>query len=369
MGSGSPTGRNVISGNTGAGVQIDGVATTPNGVVGNYIGADAGGVAALGNGLDGVFITGSTNNVVANNVLSGNTRSGLRISLSTATGNLARGNKIGVGPTGGALGNGGDGVTIALSASSNAIGGTFAGFANTIANNGGRGVAVESGTANAIRRNSITDNAGLDRSPPGRPDGERPGRRRHRSESAQNFPVVSATGSSLVNGTLHAAASTAYTIEFFASAACDASNFGEGASFIGDLSVTTDSTGTTTFAFTPSAAIPSGHVVTATATDPSGNTSEFSRCGGLATPSDQIQGLVSDVEGLNLQPKGIETSLVAKLQAALASLAAGDTATACDELNAFINQVQAQAGKKITQTDADALIQSAQAIRAALGCP
>ena len=367
MGSGSPTGRNVISGNTGAGVQIDGVATTPNGVVGNYIGAAAGGVAALGNGLDGVFITGSTNNVVANNVLSGNTRSGLRISLSTATGNLARGNKIGVGPTGGALGNGGDGVTIALSASSNAIGGTFAGFANTIANNGGRGGRVGHGECDPTQLDH-GQRRPIDLLPAGPAANDRA--TATSDESAQNFPVVSApTGSSLVNGTLHAAASTAYTIEFFASAACDASNFGEGASFIGDLSVTTDSTGTTTFAFTPSAAIPSGHVVTATATDPSGNTSEFSRCGGLATPSDQIQGLVSDVEGLNLQPKGIETSLVAKLQAALASLAAGDTATACDELNAFINQVQAQAGKKITQTDADALIQSAQAIRAALGCP
>ena len=46
--------RNVISGNTGSGVDIAGLGTMGNQVAGNYIGTNAAGTAALGNAQDGV---------------------------------------------------------------------------------------------------------------------------------------------------------------------------------------------------------------------------------------------------------------------------------------------------------------------------
>jgi N-acetylneuraminic acid mutarotase len=56
------------------------------------------------------------------------------------------------------------------------------------------------------------------------------------------------------------------------------------------------------------------------------------------------------------------------LQNALQSLSDGDTGTACSQLSAFINQVQAQTGKSISPADAPSLIQGAMAARAAIGC-
>jgi hypothetical protein len=65
---------------------------------------------------------------------------------------------------------------------------------------------------------------------------------------------------------------------------------------------------------------------------------------------------------------GTGTSLADKLAAVLASIGAGDTATACGTLGAFINQVQAQSGKKIPAAQAAALIGAAQQVRTSLGC-
>jgi probable HAF family extracellular repeat protein len=89
----------------------------------------------------------------------------------------------------------------------------------------------------------------------------------------------------------------------------------------------------------------------------------------LLTPvlSPVIASLITTVESFQL-PKGIENSFVVKLEHALAALDAGDTATACAELQAFVNHAEAQSGKKITVAQATQIIAEAQAIRAALGC-
>jgi hypothetical protein len=55
-------------------------------------------------------------------------------------------------------------------------------------------------------------------------------------------------------------------------------------------------------------------------------------------------------------------SLKSKLEAALASLERGNENSARGQLNAFINQVEAQRGKKISDAAADALISAAQAV-------
>ena len=81
----------------------------------------------------------------------------------------------------------------------------------------------------------------------------------------------------------------------------------------------------------------------------------------IQTPKDDIEALIEQVEGLGLQ-QGIENSLTSKLENAIDSLENGNTAGAIIKLNDFINEVQAQSGKKIDEADADDLIAAAQAI-------
>jgi len=61
--------------------------------------------------------------------------------------------------------------------------------------------------------------------------------------------------------------------------ACDSSGFGEGQTFIGTTDVTTDADGNASFGPLPFPAADNSEI-TATATDPDGNTSEFSQCAG-----------------------------------------------------------------------------------------
>jgi hypothetical protein len=81
-------------------------------------------------------------------------------------------------------------------------------------------------------------------------------------------------------------------------------------------------------------------------------------------PADSIAELVVDVINLNLQ-KGIANSLDAKLDSAFDSLEdvnENNDVAAVNKLQAFINAVEAQRGKKLTDADADALAGAAQAI-------
>jgi hypothetical protein len=75
----------------------------------------------------------------------------------------------------------------------------------------------------------------------------------------------------------------------------------------------------------------------------------------------QIQSLIAQVQSLGLK-KGTENSLLAKLNAALASVNRGNTESARGQLGAFINEVSAQSGKKIPAEHAAALIAAAQRI-------
>jgi len=61
---GVPGGENVISGNGGNGIALEGSGTSGNGVRGNFIGTDILGANPLGNGTSGVFIDGAANNTI-----------------------------------------------------------------------------------------------------------------------------------------------------------------------------------------------------------------------------------------------------------------------------------------------------------------
>ncbi len=84
-------------------------------------------------------------------------------------------------------------------------------------------------------------------------------------------------------------------------------------------------------------------------------------------PAERIQNLIKKVEGFGL-PFGTTNSLTVKLRHALDAYNAGDTATACSALAAFINQAGAQSGKKLTAQQATEIRTEAAAIRTVLGC-
>lgn len=110
--------------------------------------------------------------------------------------------------------------------------------------------------------------------------------------------------------------------------------------------------------------------VTCTATDASGNAAAASFIVTVRGADAQLGSLADLVASLNLR-KGIENSLDAKLAAAMAALdaaRAGAIGTACNQLGAFVNEVNAQTGKAITSADAAALLELATRIRAVLGC-
>jgi len=87
-----------------------------------------------------------------------------------------------------------------------------------------------------------------------------------------------------------------------------------------------------------------------------------------SSAEDQIDDLIEMVKSFNL-PEGIENSLLTKLNDALAAIDASDIATACNCLSSFINECEGQSGKKLTEEQANQLINSAKQIQAELGCP
>jgi len=74
------------------------------------------------------------------------------------------------------------------------------------------------------------------------------------------------------------------------------------------------------------------------------------------------------VRSYNLLP-ALESTLVGKLQDALAAVNRSDTATACSSLTSFISKVQSQSDKKMAPEQKTESINSANQIKANLGCP
>jgi titin len=285
---------NVISGNIGPGVRIKDDQTSGNLVQGNFVGTDATGSVALPNGSQGVLILqGASGNIIggtdpgAGNVISGNMQEGVLIKDNGTSGNVVAGNLIGTDVTGTlALGNGSHGVSIINTSSNNTIGGTDAGAGNVIAYNGGIGVRIGTNVrdlcvGNAIRGNAIYGNAGIgidlgsDGVTPNHDGGGATG-----PNELQNYPVLTSavadSGGVTIAGTLNGAANTVYVLEFFANSALDPSGYGQGEVFLGTWTVTTDADGNASFTASFAAAVAEDQFITATATDPDNNTSEFS---------------------------------------------------------------------------------------------
>jgi hypothetical protein len=88
----------------------------------------------------------------------------------------------------------------------------------------------------------------------------------------------------------------------------------------------------------------------------------------VKSATDQLGDLYDQVAGIGTgHPIGPGTSLVDKITLVEGYLEAGNTATACGTLNAFINQVSAQSAH-IGPTLAAQLIAQARQIEAVIGC-
>jgi protocatechuate 3,4-dioxygenase beta subunit len=170
----------VINGFSADGVTL--FAPTNSSISGNivqgcYIGTNASGTAAVGNGNSGVSITAAvgapgnitaSNNTIggttaaARNVISGNAAAGVLLNNS-AIGNFVQGNFIGTNAAGtGAIPNVQSGVEIGPfgnPSTNNTVGGSTAGAGNVISGNTSHGVSINSSANNIIQGNFIGTNA------------------------------------------------------------------------------------------------------------------------------------------------------------------------------------------------------------------
>src|SRR5205807_1032284 len=256
------------------------------------------GTAALGNGGAGIQIftfvqptgvnTIGGTSAAARNIISSNAGDGI---VSSTDNILIQGNYIGTDVNGTAdLGNSNNGIE--LTTNNTTIGGIVAGAGNVIAFNGkntnasnGDGIKIYNFPGNSIRGNSIFSNKRLGIDVVGGTENSfgvtanDPCDTDTGANNLQNYPVLKSvtntSGSVNITGTLNSTANTTYRLEFFRNDAIDPSGFGEGQVFLGSVDVLTDANCSASFNVNlPSATI--AQRVTATATDPTGNTSEFS---------------------------------------------------------------------------------------------
>jgi hypothetical protein len=292
---------NVVSGNDASGITLD--RTTGALVRGNIIGLTADGASALGNTAQGVRVLAASDNTIgggatgARNLISANGSNGIQFVSTSATpnNNQILGNYIGT-DIGGTQNRGNTAAGIAGQLTNTTIGGTTAGQGNLIAFSGQDGVQLSAtfATGNRITGNSIFSNGtlathlGIDLGGDGITTNDA-GDADTGGNNLQNFPVLSSVmssgGNTTITGTLNSTATTMFSVEFFSNPTCDSSGNGEGRTFLGSTSVTTDVSGNATINAMLATAATTGHSVTATATNTTtGDTSEFSACSPVNPP-------------------------------------------------------------------------------------
>jgi hypothetical protein len=324
----APATGNKIQGNF-VGVAKDGISS-----VGNRTEPAPAPGSPEGNNLYGIEISGGNNNTVggttagARNVV-GLNADGIELDNGSQS-NIIQGNFSGVGA---------DGVTgvanllhgIALRSSNgfsaplgpaqanepgvsfNLIGGTAAGAGNLVEFNGTGGIAIfgnpvsasgQPNLGNTIEGNSIFENGRSNGTPTQlgidlsnqfvypRDDGVTPNDSKGHGapndpNDFQNFPVLttatSSGGMTNIAGTLSSAPNSMFRIEFFASDSDPLGLPAEGQQFLGFTNASTDANGDVSFNVSLSVSVANGRIVTATATDAVGNTSEFSA--GIVVPT------------------------------------------------------------------------------------
>ncbi len=289
--------RNIISGNGEpsttmyyAGVEIShGSGNRDNKVLGNCFGTDltcnaAPGYARLSH--YGVRLEDLVNNnEVAFNVIGNTQQGGVHIDGFSTVNNVVHDNRIGISANGAAIPNAFFGVRVKFHAKQNTIGPN-----NIIANNPiGVHIDFDDDDRNTITRNSIYNNSelGIDLGPKAGVTPNDNGDGDAGANQELNYPELTSATTSQVQGSAcgEAVVPKPCTVEIFVASSNSSDSgggqYGQGRTLVG--------TGTASGAFTIAiSGVTNGELLTATATDAEGNTSEFSR--NLAVSGGAAQG-------------------------------------------------------------------------------
>jgi hypothetical protein len=274
----TPDQRNVISGNADEGITVRGHA---NSIAGNFVGTTADGMSPLGNGA-GINIQGIAN-AIEHNLISGNGEGIVFRWGGFSNDTTIQGNDIGIAQDGiTPLPNTGHGILFEPWTVATVVGGDAA-DANRIAFNGGDGIRIQGFCCllnNQIRKNAIYANGGLgiDLGGDG-PDTNDSGDGDTGENERQNYPVLTHTpGRWIIDGSLDSQPNIDYTVDVYRNESCDPSGYGEGEHYLNTVQVTSDGSGQAAFSIDLTGIVSAGDGITATATDPGSNTSEFSNC-------------------------------------------------------------------------------------------
>jgi CSLREA domain-containing protein len=247
-------------------------------VEGNFIGTDPSGTIDRGNGGNGVGVENAdvavgNAPILSRNLISGNGGDGVFVLGNSTVG--VQGNVIGTKGNGtSALGNADDGVGIS-NADNNVVGAASPELQNAIAFNGDNGVEIvgSASSGNRVEQNSIFSNAelGIDLGNDG-PTAKDPD---SGPNSLQNKPTlvsaVTSAGKTTVKGELNSEPGRQFVLLIYRNPGGN-----EGKVFLGPAFVTTNARGNAIFSFSPARAVPTGQMITATATNGIEGTSEFS---------------------------------------------------------------------------------------------
>ena len=274
---------NLISGNDGHGVSLEGNNARDAEITNNRIGTNADATADLGNALSGVHVNGTPGGDIRNNTVAGNDGNGVSISGASAAQWDIVENRIGSNDDGADLGNSGAGIHFSNGAQSNPV------AYSAVAFNGGDGIAVtgDASSGNVFLSNRIHSNAGLgiDLGDDGVTANDA-GDADTGPNGLQNYPVIS---QAVIHGQILTATwnidanpGAVFEVEFYANQACDGASNGEGQQPIGRSVGLVNSADNADFLNTVfGAAAITGRYVSATATQISSSgsgTSEFSPC-------------------------------------------------------------------------------------------
>jgi hypothetical protein len=281
------------------GIQLSG-GSDGSRILGNFIGTDRTGQLDRGNSGSGILVNSHDVRIGSiarsdRNLVSGNGSAGISLGIAARSA-IIQGSLIGTKRDGqSALANSGDGIFVTGS-SRHLIGGDITGQGNVIRSNHGDGVdliAINSPSLDLVPHsvqilgNSISRNVGLGIDLGG--DGVTPNDKVPDPDAGpnrlQNKPSVASavvsTSNTTIKGSISSRRDRAYRIELFQSDAGDP----EGRAYLGDVVVTTGSTGKSSWTFRPGARLAVGTIITATATDTVRlETSEFSSARTVANP-------------------------------------------------------------------------------------
>ncbi len=306
IGGTSPDARNVINGGINVGSGTPPTGATGNFIQGNYIGTDVTGTIELSCFNECVRLMDNDNVLGGSSPGAGNRIAGSEnlsaVHVQSGSGNVIQGNFIGTDETGTArLYIPAYGIRAYQVTGGVTIGGINPGEGNVISNCGLAAVGVENTGTATIRGNSIFDNPGANpttglgidlfiNSTNGCTFNDA-GDADTGPNGFQNYPLISSVtygaSTTTVNGTLSSAPSTIFDVDFYGNPVCARrpQDLTEGRTYLGTKQVTTDGSGEATFSAVLDVALDNGSLVTATATDPAGNTSEFSpRFAVVSTP-------------------------------------------------------------------------------------